>query len=92
MNQTNFEHAAIALILQAIVGLLTGDWLAGALLCVGVFLGREHAQREYAIKKPGVALVGYEALDFWRWNIDEILDLVFPIVAVIAAYLIVRAL
>lgn len=81
MNKTNFEHLFIALILQAIPGLLLGDWMIGAVFASGIFLGREHAQREYVIGNPA-GLVGYEALDFWRWELDEILDLVFPVAGV----------
>lgn len=29
MNRTHFEHAGCALLKQAAVGLLTGNWLAG---------------------------------------------------------------
>lgn len=41
------EHALIALMLQSIVGLLTGRWWAGAALASGYFIGREVAQAEY---------------------------------------------
>ena len=43
MNQTHLEHLVIAIVLQACVGLLTGDWLAGSLFGAGIFVGREHA-------------------------------------------------
>ena len=78
MNRTNFEHLLVALILQVIPGLLFGNWIIGAVFASGIFLGREHAQREYVISNPEL-LVGYEALDFWRWDIDELLDLLFPV-------------
>lgn len=44
---TWMQHTAIAVAVNLLVGLLTGAWFAGALLGVGVFLGREHAQAEY---------------------------------------------
>lgn len=91
MNRTNFEHLFVALILQAIPGFLMGDWLVGAVLATGIFIGREHAQREYLISDPA-KLVGYEALDFWRWELDEILDLAFPAVGVWLVYLITEYL
>ena len=88
MNKTNFEHLFVAMILQAIPGLIFGNWIIGAVFASGIFLGREHAQREYVISNPAL-LVGYEALDFWNWNIDEILDLVFPVAGVWAVVVIV---
>lgn len=41
------EHALIALAIQAVVGLTTRNWWAGAALASGYFLGREIAQAEY---------------------------------------------
>lgn len=85
MNKTNFEHLFIALILQAIPGLLLGDWLIGAVFSSGIFLGREHAQREYHIGDPS-KLIGYEALDFWNWSRDALLDLLFPLSGVLIVW------
>lgn len=81
MNQTNFTHAGIAVALCLLVAGLSGNVLAGALFAIGVFVGREHAQREYKIGNPS-KLNGYEALDIWRWSLDAKLDLLFPIIAV----------
>ncbi len=81
MNRTNFEHAAIAVFLQLLLAAITGSLVLGAVFAVGVFIGREHAQREYRLGDPS-KLKGYEALDFWRWTLDEQLDLLFPVVAV----------
>jgi len=41
------EHALVALVIQAAIGLLTRNWWAGAALASGYFLGREIAQAEY---------------------------------------------
>ena len=41
------EHTIIALVIQAIVGLSTRNWWAGAAIATGYFLGREFAQAEY---------------------------------------------
>lgn len=82
MNRTNFEHLMVALILQAIPGFLMGDWLVGAVFATGIFLGREHAQREYKLGDPS-KLIGYEALDFWNWSRDALLDLIIPIAGVL---------
>lgn len=82
MNRTNVEHLILALIIQAIPGLLWGDWIIGAVFSSAVFLGREHAQREYKIGDPS-KLIGYEALDFWRWKLDGLLDLFMPVAGVL---------
>lgn len=41
MNETNFEHAIYAVLLQIAVGVLTGNWWIGAAAGVFFFLGRE---------------------------------------------------
>ncbi len=91
MNQTNFEHAGFALMMQSVF-LLLGvfvfhevtmlAWI-GAAFASAFFLGREHAQREYKLGDPS-KLMGHEAFDIWRWKRDAVLDLVFPVVAVVA--------
>ena len=81
MNRTNLEHLTIALIIQCAGWLLCGDLISGALLATGIFIGREHAQREYKLGDPSL-LVGYEALDLWRWEMDALLDLLIPVVGV----------
>lgn len=85
MSRTNFEHLFVALALQFVVGALTHDWFAGAMLSIGAFAGREHAQREYHIGNPS-SLVGYEALDVWRWTADAQLDLLLPAAGVLAVF------
>ena len=82
MNRTNFEHLGVGLALQGLIWLLTGNLWLGALFVTGLFLGREHAQREYHLGDPS-RLIGYEALDFWRWTPDEVFDLLFPSGAVL---------
>lgn len=41
------EHALVALAIQAVIGLLTRNWWAGAALASGYFIGREIGQAEY---------------------------------------------
>lgn len=83
MNRTNLEHAAYALIIQLIIGLLTQNWWAGMAFGSAFFIGREHAQREFEISRPHL-LRGYEAFDVWRWSLDAKLDALFPIIATTA--------
>lgn len=87
---TNLQHLLIAVLLQAFIGLTTGNWWAGAALAAGIFIGREHAQAEYRwIEQVGehkrANLHPWDALepkmwDFhsWFWNLS------LPIVAVLA--------
>lgn len=88
MNRTNIEHLVLALVIQAALGLLFDDWIIGAVFASGLFLGREHAQREYHIGDP-TKLIGFEALDFWRWKRDGLLDLLCPVAGVWAVVLLV---
>ena len=77
MNKTHIEHLVIALVLQALVWLVTGSPWYGFVFVSGLFLGREHAQFEYKIGDPS-KLKGYEALAFWKWSLDAKLDLIVP--------------
>ena len=87
MNISNFEHAGYAVLMQVIVGLLTGNWLAGAMLGIGFFAGREHAQAEYrSIEKFYGGKRANLPNDFVAfmpraWDLDSVLDLLFPIIA-----------
>jgi len=47
LDLTPLGHAAIAVAAQVLVGLTTGNLLAGTLLALGIFVGRENAQAEY---------------------------------------------
>ena len=99
MNQTNFEHAGFALMMQSVF-LLLGVFVfndvtilawVGAAFASAFFLGREHAQREYKLGDPS-KLMGHEAFDIWRWKLDAVLDLVFPVVASVTVALVVQFL
>lgn len=82
MNYTNFEHAFYALLMQAAIGLTTGDWFAGACFGVAFFLGREHAQAQ---RKHNLG--DFAAFDMRRWSLDSRLDLIFPVIACAALLL-----
>ena len=90
MNKSNFIHAAYAVAFQAIFALVTGDWLIGAALAIGFFVGVEWMQ-EIRIKlqgrgirwpypvSPRLAIEG-----FMGWGRDRYMDILFPLVAVMA--------
>lgn len=83
MNKSHIEHLVAALIAQALIWLATGSLWLGFAFVFGLFLGREHAQREYKIGDPS-KLKGYEALDFWRWSTDAKLDFLVPVAGALA--------
>ena len=87
MNFTQLEHVVIALVIQGLFIVVFrlikrphGEWF-GAFFVTALFLGREHAQREYKIGDPS-KLIGYEALDIWRWSLDAQLDFLLPTMTV----------
>lgn len=82
MNFTNFEHLIYALLIQVVVWLPTRSWWLGAMLAMGLFLGREHAQREYNLGDPST-MGPWKAFDVWNWSLDAQLDFLFPAVAVL---------
>ena len=86
MNQTNFEHAGYALLMQLALWPFVGA-VAGGLFAVGFFLGREHSQREEIIS-PHDRSNPFPAFKIWEWSLDEKLDLIFPILVVLPAALI----
>lgn len=99
MNWTNIEHTLYALGMQAVIGLLTGDWWAGAALGAGFFLGREHSQAEeryiaaHGGKRYETPMRAEWAVLVERrwWDIDSLLDWVMPAIAVVAVALIASA-
>ena len=80
MNRSNIEHLVAALIAQAVIWFATGSLWLGFAFVFGLFLGREHAQREYQIGGAGKRK-RYEALNFWRWSKDSKFDLALPTLA-----------
>lgn len=82
-------HIIIALAAQAIIGLTTGNWWAGAALGVGFYAGREIAQAEYRwIETYGLGLRAnlpwWGAFDLRVWRkFDAWADWIGPSVAVL---------
>jgi|SRR6185369_6433210 len=94
MNFTNIEHLFYSLLIQVTVAaatikwerswscLTTGNWLAGALLAIGFFFGREHAQWEYKLFIYGQpnTLMPWEGFAFLWKSLDSALDALLPLV------------
>lgn len=87
MNKTHIEHIVYALLIQAAIGALSGDWWVGAAAGAFFFLGREHAQAEARVgnwaKYPE-----FECFSGKYWDLDSILDWVCPLIAVVVAGLV----
>ena len=84
MNRTNFEHAGYALLMQFCIGILTGNWWAGAAFGAAFFLCCEHAQFGKKLAQGGAvnSLNPFAGFAIWKWSLDAKLDLIFPVVAV----------
>lgn len=95
MNTSNFVHAGYALVMMAVVWALTGSPLAGAMLFIGFFAGREHAQAEYRAINTDFGgkranMPWYAGFNPKYWSLDSVLDLALPITAVLMALLFIK--
>ena len=94
MNKSNFIHAGYAMVLQAIVGILTGDWLTGAALACGFFTGVEWMQEirmklhERRVRWPTRITPRLAIGGFMGWGRDRYLDV--PLIPCALLYLITR--
>lgn len=86
-----FVHAAIAVILQCAVGLVSGVWSAGAAIGCIWFIAREHTQAEYrwiaqfgAGKRANMPWWG--GFDWRAWNLPSLLDWLVPALACAGVY------
>jgi hypothetical protein len=89
------EHSAIALVLQAIIGLVTGDWWMGAAAGSLFFVGREHAQAEYRNIEHHYGgrranMPWWGGMDPRVWNIKSLLDFILPSIACVAVAIAVK--
>jgi len=92
----NLAHSAYALLFMAIIGLLTGNWFAGACFGSAFFIAREHAQAEYRVIQTYYGskranMPWYGGFERRAWNLKSILDFVLPIVATMVAVVIISA-
>lgn len=87
-------HAVVTAITQLLVGFITGDWLIGAALPLGFYVGREHAQAEYRwIERFGGGLRAnmpwWGGFDPKVWTLKSVLDWLLPLAAAAAVLVIV---
>lgn len=84
---TYLHHIILALILQAIVGVITRNWWAGAAVASAYFIGREFAQAEYRwIEHFGagrrVNMPWWGPFDLRVWpKFDQWIDWIGPLIA-----------
>lgn len=88
---TPLGHAAVAVLIQIVVGAITGQWFVGGLLGCIWFLAREHTQAEYR----WIGFFGggkrahmpwYGGFDPRVWDMPSVLDFLAPLMACIAVY------
>ena len=89
MNISNFAHAGLAVLCQLFVALIAVSFFGfdvvsaatiGGALSAGFYWGREVDQNE---RKRGTP-PWWSGFNFKYWSLDSKLDLLFPVVAVIA--------
>lgn len=84
-------HAAVALGLQIVIGVVFGDWvIGGAIGCVW-FIAREHTQAEYRWivqfgKGKRSNMPWWGGFDWHAWNMPSLLDWLVPVLACTAVY------
>jgi hypothetical protein len=89
MNLTPLEHTAYAVTTQTLIGLLSGNWWAGAAFGAALFIGREITQAEYrwiATYGDGLRanLPWWGSFDRRVWtHLDSWLDWLVPTVVVV---------
>jgi hypothetical protein len=91
MNSSNFVHAAIALVIQAAIFIITLNPWYGFAAASGLFWGREHDQKQHNIAKQKKCtlkdLEWYEGGDMTKWSKDSLLDFFTPFFATLGAAL-----
>jgi len=85
----HLAHPVIALVIQAIIGLASGDWWTGAVAGSFYFIGREYAQAEYRNIEHNYG--GFRRnMPYWggleprAWTLKGLLDWILPSLEVTA--------
>ena len=88
---TPLTHAAIALVVQILIGILLGNWWLGGLLACIWWIAREHTQAEYRwISKFGggkrANMPWWGGFDPRAWDVPSVLDWLVPVIFAAAVY------
>jgi hypothetical protein len=91
----HLAHPVIALVIQVIIGLASGDWWLGAAAGSFYFVGREYAQAEYRNIEHNYGgrranMPYFGGLEFRAWTLKGVLDFVLPSLAVILVALLLQ--
>lgn len=85
---SHLAHPVIALVLQAVVGVISGNWWTGAAAGAFYFVGREYAQAEYRNieqnyggRRSDMPYLG--GLEPRAWTLKGLTDFIYPSTAVI---------
>ena len=88
----HLAHPVIALVIQAIIGIVSGDWWTGAVAGSFYFIGREYAQAEYRNIEQHYG--GFRRnMPYWggmeprAWTLKGLLDFILPSITVTAVAL-----
>ena len=81
----NFEHAGYAAFMQLVIGLVTGDWFAGACFGSAFYIGREITQAEYRVIEQfydgkRANMPWYGGFEPRAWELKSLLDWILPTV------------
>jgi hypothetical protein len=85
----HLAHPVIALVLQAVIGLISGDWWVGAAAGAFYFVGREYAQAEYRNIEQNYGglrknMPYFGGLEPRAWTLKGLLDFILPSLTVTA--------
>ena len=93
LNMKYLQHSCIAIAIQSIIAVATGDWWHGAFAGSFYFIGREYAQAEhrnilqnYSGKRANMPFWG--GMQPRAWTIKGIFDFVLPTISVVTVALV----
>ena len=95
---TGLGHSALSIPIQLGFGYLLNDYLAGGIIAILYWFGREVAQHEYkiALKRDWVwgtpkPIKFYEGF-ILGWSVDSIIDIVFPVISTTITFFVITKL
>ena len=86
-------HAAVAVMLQCLAGMISADWFTGGAIGCMWFIAREHTQAEYRwIAQLGAGkranMPWWGGFDWRAWNLPSLLDWLVPVLTCSVVYLV----
>lgn len=95
MDWTPILHAAIAAVIQVIVGAISGNWWMGGVMACSWWMAREHTQAEYrwiAAYAGGrrAEMPWWGGFDPRAWDLGSVLDAAAPAAICAVIYIAAR--